>query len=298
MSSLQVRVFGKLRLQYGDEIVAAFPTRRVEELLAFLLLHPSERHSREKLIDTLWPDASLQNGRASLSTALWRLRNIFGQLGLPAESYLEATRDWVRLQASDSLEIDLVSYQRRLAAADNALDGATCEEDLRVAVSLYEGAFCEGIYAEWCLLERERLERSYLWALGKLMAFQMARQAYDAAADIGQDILRRDPLREEVHRAIMICYWKVGQRARAVRQFQRCSHSLQAELGILPMPETLSLYRRIVEERLLELSFDGLLPGSQKEALQAAYANFLVAAEDLNSLLDRADEAVEEPIIA
>ena len=80
MANLQVRVFGKLRLQAGQCRVETFPTRRAEELLAYLLIHQRARHSREKLVDTLWPDVPLSNGRASLSTTLWRLRSVFDRL--------------------------------------------------------------------------------------------------------------------------------------------------------------------------------------------------------------------------
>lgn len=294
MTGLQVHVFGKLRLKHREAVVSAFPTRRVEELLGYLLLNQAAEHPREKLVDTLWPDASLRNGRASLSTALWRLRNVFGQLGLSADDYLSTSREWVRFIAPESFDLDLATFHYQLSAAAQAADSPSSERALEAAAAVYKGAFCEGIYAEWCLLERERLERQYLRAQGQLMASQMRRQAYDLAAATGEDILMRDPLREEVHRAIMFCYWKLGRRSSAVSQFQRCARLLQAELQILPMPETISLYRRIIDERLYEIQQNS--QGSTSPELLAAYDNFLLAAEDLNVLLDKVAESSEEPV--
>jgi DNA-binding SARP family transcriptional activator len=83
MARLQVHVFGKLRMSFGASTVESFPTRRVEELLGFLLINRNARHSREKLIDVLWPDVPLSNGRASLSTTLWRLGAVFQRVDLP-----------------------------------------------------------------------------------------------------------------------------------------------------------------------------------------------------------------------
>jgi DNA-binding SARP family transcriptional activator len=287
MTRLEVRVFGKLRLQYGETYLDAFPTRRVEELFSFLLLYPCQRHTREKLIDILWPDASLHNGRASLSTALWRLRNVFDQIGVPAESILHTNRESVTFQPEDNLCSDFSAFERHLdEAAALADDQGRRERLLRDAVALYNGAFCDGIYTDWCLLVRERLERRYLWALGRLMAGLIQREVYDEATTLGEEILRLDPLREEAHRAMMLCYWKQGWRERGVRQFQQLAHLLQSELHILPMPETIGLYRQIIDDRLGQMALNGREPTPYQRQLQTAYDSVLSAADSLNKLLD------------
>jgi DNA-binding SARP family transcriptional activator len=293
VANLQVRVFGKLRLQAGQCRVETFPTRRAEELLAYLLIHQRDRHSREKLVDTLWPDSPLSNGRASLSTTLWRLRSVFDRLDVPVADYLQTSRDWVSLAPSSALESDYSSFEREVLAAERAIDEEQRQRRLRLAIDLYRGPFCEGIYAEWCLRERERLERLYLRALGQLMAGLMRQERYEEAIGAGKAILDNDPLREEVHRALMRCYWKLDQRAAAAQQFQICARLLQAELQVLPMPETIALYRCIVEERL-----DALAPahaGLQEMQLRAAFENFLDAAQQLDAALEAARIPQKEP---
>jgi DNA-binding SARP family transcriptional activator len=298
MTSLQVHVFGKLRLQHGEARVETFPTRRVEELLGYLILNPKTRHTREKLIDTLWPDIPLRNGRASLSTALWRLRTVFDRLKLLSGDFLITNRDWIRFEPSDALILDLAQFNQFIDEAERLEDGQKREMALRSAIELYDGSFCEGIYAEWCLIQRERFERSYLRAMGKLMGLLMQRQEFDEAAGIGHDILQRDPLREEVHRALMHCYWKMGRRSKAVSQFQNCAHSLQSELRILPMPETIALYQEIVSERLVELRENGRGTAIFDYGIDQAYEVFLKAVEDLNSLLEKAEGLSEERVTA
>ena len=296
MAALRVRVFGKLHLQNGEASVSTFPTRRVEELLGYLLLNQGARHPREKLVDTLWPDIALSNGRASLSTALWRLRSVFNKLGMPADEYLKSTRDWISFDPPLSVELDLVEFEQHLASAEAADDSRPREQAYRAAIALYSGQFCEGIYAEWCLLAREQFERNYLRAQGQVMGGLIQRQEYEEAIIIGQDILARDPLREEVHRAVMRCFWNMGQRARAVRQFQRCARLLQTELQILPMPETISLFRQIVEDRFDELRVDDPEAGPYNQELKAAFHTFLTAAEDLDTLLDLVEQVQETPV--
>lgn len=298
MTSLQVHVFGKLRLQHGEARVETFPTRRVEELLGFLVVNPHTRHTREKLIDTLWPDIPLRNGRASLSTALWRLRSVFDRLNFPSGDFLVTNRDWIQFEPSGTITLDLTEFNQFIGQAERVEDGGKQESALRSAIKLYRGSFCEGIYAEWCLIERERLERSYLWAMGQLMALLMQRQAFEEAARIGQDILQCDLLREEVHRAVMQCFWKLGRRTKAVGQFQLCARALQAELRILPMTETIALYQKIVNERLSELRINGRGPALYENDIDQAYEAFLKAVENLNALLEKAEKLPEERVTA
>lgn len=296
MAALRVRVFGKLHLQYGETLVSTFPTRRVEELLGYLLLHQGVQHPREKLVDTLWPDVALSNGRASLSTALWRLRKVIGQLGLPPDDILQSTRDWVAFTTPESTELDLLAFRQLLKQAESKKDILDSEREYRKAIEIYKGQFCEGLYAEWCLLAREQFERYYLRALGQIMFLHMHRREFEEAVVLGRDILNRDPLREEVHRALMRCFWKMGQRPRAVRQFQRCARLLQAELQILPMPETIHLFRHIVEDRLEAFYVEGLDAGPYNKELRLAFNNFLAAADELDALLEVAEKRQEEPV--
>ncbi len=293
MARLQVHVFGKLRLSFGASTVESFPTRRVEELLGFLLINRNARHSREKLIDVLWPDVPLSNGRASLSTTLWRLGAVFQKVDLPLQDYVRSGRDWITFETSKPIVIDADEFARHIALADGAADLGTREHALRQAIALYQGVFCDGIYAEWCLLERERLERCYLRALGQLMSLLIERGDYQEAVDRGRAILQLDPLREEVHRALMRCYWRMGRRAEGVRQFMSCARLLQRELQILPMPETIDLYRGMVEDKLGELQRTDLAFNGENLEIQQAFADFLMAAERLSSILDRVQTPTE-----
>jgi DNA-binding SARP family transcriptional activator len=284
MALLQVRVLGKLRLRHDETVIDHFPTRRVEELLAFLLLHREREHTREQLIDILWTGPTPTNGRASLSTALWRLGGVFRGLGMSPENFLSSSRDWISLAPEQRLLVDATEFETYLDKAENESEENIRYDHLRKAVSVYKGVFCEGIYAEWCLIERERLERRYLWALGVLMADLIRKETYEEAISYGKDIVKQDPLREEVHRALMLCFWKSGDSASGIRQFQVCAHPMQKELGILPLPETIGLYRRIVDDRV-NTTFDHPPRSDRHQQLKAAYDDFQSAAANLESLM-------------
>ena len=116
------------------------------------------------------------------------------------------------------------------------------------------------------------------------MADLLKKKSYSEAVSHGEAIINADPLREEVHRALMLCFWKLGDSARAIRQFQLCARLMQEELGILPLPETIALYSDVVESRVGSV-LDQSSQGNQDQRLQEAYQSFQVAASKLEELL-------------
>jgi DNA-binding SARP family transcriptional activator len=280
---LEVQAFGKLSLQCNGSVIASFPTRHVEELLGYLLLNQHLKHRREKLIGILWPNKDPAEARARFSTVLWRLRTLLDKIGAPSALYLETTRDWVSFMPERPPRLDVEQFEQFLTQAQFASDDIQHEQALSHALSLYRGELYEGIYADWCLVERERLARLYLRAMGQLMNCCIRRHDFAAAVDLGQAILDEDPLREEVHRAIMYCYQQMDQRAQAVEQFFQCAQQLRQELRIVPMPETVALYRQIVEDRLKER--EASISDSLQTQLQDAFREFQQAGNKLNNLL-------------
>ncbi len=246
MSRLQVKGFGGLDLSGNGRAVHSFPTHHVEELLGFLLLNQNRACSRDQLIELLWPHDATVNGRHCLSTVLWRLRGVFRQLGLSARSYLRTTRDYVIFSPSRPLNFDVESFQQQLDIA-----WSTKQDDARIdrlcrAIDLYQGDLYGDIFADWCLIERERLARMHLQALGDLLHCYIRQRELSKAVDIGQRILSIDPLREEIHRALIYCYGQLGYRSEAAAQFHLCADSLMNELQVLPMPDTVCIYQQIL----------------------------------------------------
>src|SRR5437588_11368884 len=72
----KIQLFGQLRAETEDRVVARFPTQKSAALLAYLAYHLERPHPREKLIDLLWPDVELDSGSNSFNVALYSLRRL------------------------------------------------------------------------------------------------------------------------------------------------------------------------------------------------------------------------------
>jgi DNA-binding SARP family transcriptional activator len=280
---LEIHAFGKLRLGYQQTMMGHFPTRQVEELLGFLLLDPQVHHTREKLITLLWPDVDVANGRHRFSIVLSRLRKIFHQLVIPFDDFIHSTRDWVCFDPQQPFFFDRDQFIQHCQDGFRSENLVQREQLLQTAVNLHRADLMEGVYADWCLGERERMARLRLRALGQLMYCCMQRQAYDAAIEHGHAILQDDPLREETYRALMLCYHQQGRSDLAARQYKICADLLQTEFKEIPLSDTTALYVQIMEDRgLLLLDQE---PPEKRQDLLLALNTFRQAARRLENLL-------------
>jgi DNA-binding SARP family transcriptional activator len=144
----------------------------------------------------------------------------------------------------------------------------TDAQGLERAVALWRGEPLEGIYSDWALVERERLRSMLLNALHQLMHYFGRVGEFDRAIPFGQEILRHDPLREEVHRRLMLLYTSLGERARAARQYHECASMLKRELNMEPMPETCRLYAELTGHKS-DAPLESVADVSLEERLQA-----------------------------
>src|SRR5262245_14161382 len=66
----RIELFGQLRLGRGDAAPHPLQRQKATVLLAYLAYHTRHPHSRAVLIDLLWPELDLEEGRHNLRSQL------------------------------------------------------------------------------------------------------------------------------------------------------------------------------------------------------------------------------------
>ncbi|HVO84753.1 MAG TPA: BTAD domain-containing putative transcriptional regulator [Syntrophobacteria bacterium] len=251
MGTLRLRLFGNLRISHDGQPPIEHVTRAVQSLLAYLLIHRQRLHPREVLASVFWGEQSDERARGCLSTALWRLRGVLETNGVPKGTYLISTpMGEVGFNRGSDHWLDVAVFEEKVGPVLGKRSQEMEAEDaeaLQDALSLCTSELLEGFYDDWALRERERLRSLHLRGLAHLMRYRRDTGAYEESLACGRQILDLDPLSEEIHREMMRLYVEVGQRALAVRQYEACSRMLDEELGIVPLEETQTLYREIVQ---------------------------------------------------
>jgi DNA-binding SARP family transcriptional activator len=242
-------MFGKLSVSRGDDVVAAIGPCKVQELLCYLLTHRDRPHSREVLAAMLWGDSPTALSKKYLRQALWQLQVAIGcRIDHAKRRTLRIETDWVQLDSGAGLWLDVAmfedAYRRAQGMAAEALDDET-RRALEEATAVYRGDLLDGWYQEWCVYERERLQGMYLTMLEKLMTSCEVRHEYEAGLEHGERVLRYDRAREATHRNLMRLRHLNGDRAGALRQYERCVMALREELEVEPAAETVTVHDQI-----------------------------------------------------
>ena len=143
----RIELLGGLRAVSGATVLNQFGSRKIAALLARLALEPQRVHSREELIDLLWPQADVATGRNRLRHALSTLRRLLQPPG--AGDVLLADRAGVRLNPQ-AVACDALEFVQHAAAAQSAR-----------ARQLYRGELLPGFYDDWIQDERLRLHAMF-----------------------------------------------------------------------------------------------------------------------------------------
>ncbi len=241
---LTVRALGPLEVFIGDRPIdsAAWGSARPRELLAYLLMHPAGC-TKEQVGLAFWPDATSAQLRNSFHVTLHRLRKA---LGMP--EWITLSKERYRVDPTVVAEFDVTRFEESVGTARRSLKRG--EPDavpaLERAVGLYRGDFLDGEPAgDWHLEFRDRLQRIYLDALMELAAALSKEERHARAAEVYRRVLARDELHEEAVRALMMTLARQGERAPALRLYQRFAERLQKELEAEPDEETTELFRRL-----------------------------------------------------
>ncbi len=270
---LVLRLFGSGQAHFCNRPLLGFPNQQAYLLLCYLLLNARYPQPREQLAAVFWGDVSVDTSRKNLSQALWRLRNVLEAVGASPDDYLLVDRDYVSFVNSSQYWLDIEAFEKTVAGCQQT-DGydLTVEQAGRLeeAVALYSGHLLEGIYEDWCLYERERLNLMHLESLTKLIAFHERNGTYQRGLFYGELALAHDNTRERVHQQMMRLHWLSGDRGAALAQYKYCAQVLRDELGLPPLEETTRLYQQMVHNRFYPNSQPAASSGSGEPLQQLA----------------------------
>jgi DNA-binding SARP family transcriptional activator len=265
MSEVRANLFGQFRVQVDGRAPVGLDSGKSQELLSYLLLSRDRPHSREKLATLLWEEQTPSRSRKYLRQALWQLQQALNGHRATVDRVLLVEPEWVKLNPAAAVVCDVAAFEDACAGAQgrpgHVLDVDQAEA-LRRAADLYRGNLLEGWYQDWCIYERERLQSMHLGLLGKLTAFHEARGEFEAAIAAANQILRYDRAHERTHQCLMRLHYLAGDRAAALRQYQRCAATLAAELDVRPSRRTLALHEEIRADALVA---DPLTAGDAEE---------------------------------
>lgn len=246
-SQLKILALGEPVVQLNEQPITRWRMARAMEL-CFYLLDAARPMRKEQIITALWEEADEQTSQTFYSTIHYLRKALGGEPTIRSRAGIY-TLDLASIYGQEGVWYDVAAFEEQYTLGKQAL-AEELDEVARTAftnmVELYRGDYVLPFYSDWCNVRRDKLRRLYLDARQQLAQIAWRAENSEESAEHWQQMLAVDTCLEEAHYGLMRCYIRLGKRGLALRQYQRCSETLQQELGAAPGTAIQNLYRRLM----------------------------------------------------
>jgi DNA-binding SARP family transcriptional activator/Tfp pilus assembly protein PilF len=233
---VRIHVLGSMRATtyLGADILPR--GRKARAILGYLALTAGERAPRSRLASMLWDRAPDAQARSSFRQALHELSLAMGPL---AGELISADRETVKLNCNlcwtDAIAI--LAPETTSASSSRSELSALCTGELLEELDGISGSF-----DQWLLGERTHFAQQ-LSDLLEAELNQLTRSKVDLKQQVSnvRRLIAFDPTHEGASRALMRALAKYGERAQALREYERCRKALRKAFDVEPSPETRAL---------------------------------------------------------
>lgn len=248
---LRVYVTGRLTIEYGAQTVdqSQLPGRQGRLALAYLILHRARAVPRDELLAALWGDRPPPSADTALSALMSKLRSALTKAGVDGPATLESGAGCYQLRLPPGTVVDVETAANSLDRAEGAVraaDLAAAWTSATVAAAVLRRPLLPGEDAPWLDVRRRHLRDLLLRAYDCLVEVWLQRGDTTLAVAVAGSALDIAPFRESGHRRLMRAHAAAGDRAEALRVYERCRTLLRDELGVDPSAETEAVYRTLL----------------------------------------------------
>jgi DNA-binding SARP family transcriptional activator len=233
---VRIYALGRTRVESGEgPIGGRWLENRAGQVLKYLV---AERHRvvyADELVETLWVDAGVR-GLPGVRYYIHELRERLepdrprrGQSAFVVRRHNGYALDRARVL------IDADEFEQHILAglaAIEAGDEASGVERLERGLALYGGDFlADEPYAEWAIVERDRLRSVASSALRELARLRLAHGDLETAAGDLERLAELEPYDVDVHRELIVVALSRGRRTEAVRRYNALRRRMLATFG-------------------------------------------------------------------
>ncbi len=241
---LKIQAFGEPNVVLRGELITHWRMARSIEL-CFFLMDYKRPIRKEQILTALWEEVD-ENTDQTLRSAIHYLRKAIGASCIVYEAGMYTFN--LAALYGDRIEYDVDLFLQNYVHGHSALKEERIPQarsHFQSMVDLYRGDYVQSFYGRWCTARRDELRQYYLDARRELGRIAWDSEQFEESALHWQHMLTIDNCFEEAHYYLMRCYLRMGKRGLALRQYQRCLETLQAELGVSPGPSIQRVYQKL-----------------------------------------------------
>ena len=234
---MEFHILGPLEVVDQGRLVKLGGSKQ-RSLLAFLLLHPNQVVSRDRLIDELWGGQPPDTAATAIQVHVSQLRKALG----PDVIVTQAPGYLIRLHDA---ELDLVRFERCVAEAERS-SSVEASELLSEALGLWRGTPLAELDAPFARDASLRLDEQRLAALEQRIDADLTLGRHAQLVPELEWLVRGHPLRERLRGQLMLALYRCGRQADALEVYRSGRRLLDEELGLEPDDELQRLEKAIL----------------------------------------------------
>ena len=226
-----------------------FPGRQSRVLFAYLVAEQGRPVPRDELAEALWGETPPPTWEKALTVNISKLRGLLAESGVTAPNTLTSAFGCYRLELPEGTWVDVIAAADAAEEAEAALAAGDLENAKALAThaaSLARLLFLPGEEGPWVVAKRGELADIVHRALSCLAEASLRTGDPSQAGKAAEEAISLEPYRESGYRRLMQAHAAAGNRAEALRVYERCRKLLAEELGAYPSPETESFYRELL----------------------------------------------------
>ncbi len=249
---LRISMLGRFELQVDDVIIndGINRSRKMWNLLAYIVSHRDKLISQQEFINALWGDESGQNPINALKTLLYRIRLLLSPLEKQySGEFILSQRGSYSWNNAINCKVDVDEFEvlcRR--AADEKLDDMKRISIYREAMEIYRGDFLPKLNMEfWVIPLSVHYHSLYLTAVKRYVDLLERNGLYIEISQACTSAIVIDPLDEDLHCMQIRALIHQGKNSAALTQYEKATDVLYRNLGIKPSEALRRLYVEIMK---------------------------------------------------
>ncbi|HEX6348231.1 MAG TPA: BTAD domain-containing putative transcriptional regulator [Candidatus Dormibacteraeota bacterium] len=234
---LRIYLTGEPSLLADGRLITAgdLPRRQGRLAFAYLVSERARPVSHGELADALWPGSLPAAYETALSALMSKLRALLGRRAITS------VNGCYRLELAADAWVDTEAAHAGLHEAEAALRAgrpAAAYGPATVAAAILRRPFLPGLETDWVEQRRADLRQQLLRGLEVLIEVHDWNREPALARRVAEQTVALEPYRESGYRRLMLLHMRSGDRAEALRTYERCRQLLARDLGAAPGPET------------------------------------------------------------
>ncbi|WP_055747649.1 response regulator [Brevibacillus choshinensis] len=222
-------------------------TAKVEELLAYLIIHLGKPVDKWELCDLLWPHLDPEKAITNLHTSIYRLKKSISNEQVPLQIKSSSNGYWVELE---ECLIDYQEFERLSLDLLRSNQQSTGEKTMTMfmkAEKYYRGELFGNKAYLWSAARGEGINQMYIRLVYRMAEYFHKNQLIEQELEHLKKVLLLFPYEEKACILVMDIYEKLKDKPALMRIYQQYSQYHLKEMGCKPSLKIEQHYEKLLK---------------------------------------------------